>query len=211
MNVRDPFNRSRAFDIIRGTALKTASHVLETSTQVLDSGKKAVEEMSGYALPSGGSAYSNAAREPDTRSWGGSGLTARTTAPTTNGGVIGNMQDTVGGFFKESKGDLPMYKDKPYAASRRHKPIWKQKRTWAGSGLMFIMLLWFLGVFGTSEEKSLDKRPSWGWLSKTESVGSRIDWEERREHVKEAFTLSWDAYERYAWGMFHHHFDSISG
>ena len=203
MNVRDPFNRSRAFNIIRGTAIQTASRVVEASTQALDSGKKIVEEvvedMSGYALPSNGS-YSTVPREPDNRNWGGSGLTSRSSAPHSNGGMMGNVQDTVEGFFKEGKGDLPMYKDKPYAASRRHRPIWKQKKTWAGSGILTIMLLWFLGFFGTSSGDAPREKTTWSWLSRTEKSGSKINWNERREHVKDAFVLSWDAYERYAWG-----------
>ena len=27
-----------------------------------------------------------------------------------------------------------------------------------------------------------------------------VDWDTRREEVKEAFVTSWDAYSRYAWG-----------
>ena len=30
--------------------------------------------------------------------------------------------------------------------------------------------------------------------------GAKIDWEERRERVRDAFVVSWDAYEQDAWG-----------
>lgn len=30
--------------------------------------------------------------------------------------------------------------------------------------------------------------------------GATVDWDERRERVKDAFILSWDGYEQYAWG-----------
>jgi len=43
------------------------------------------------------------------------------------------------------------------------------------------------------------KLNQWGWLAQEEG-GKKVDWLERRERVVEAMELSWDAYERYAWG-----------
>lgn len=200
MIVRDPFNRSRPFHLNTGTAFKTASHVVHAGTRAIDSGIKVVNDMSSYALPSNGPSYAGPQRESENRAWGGSGLTARSAAPQSNGSVIGNVQDKVGGFFKDSKGDLPMYKDKPYASSRRLQPLWKRKRAWGTAGIFGVLMLWFLGFFGAGAEDIESEKAKWGWLSRSEKVGSKVNWNERREHVKDAFVLSWDAYERYAWG-----------
>jgi mannosyl-oligosaccharide alpha-1,2-mannosidase len=50
----------------------------------------------------------------------------------------------------------------------------------------------------------------WKWvqtLDQTEQTYDgialkNIDWESRREKVRDAFIISWDGYEQYAWGMF---------
>jgi endoplasmic reticulum Man9GlcNAc2 1,2-alpha-mannosidase len=113
------------------------------------------------------------------------------------------MQDRVGGFFDKSRGDLPMYKDKPYtyASSRRQRPAWRRKRTLGLAGAFLLAVLYFLGFFGSHTENVEKVKEKWTWLQKPEKEGPQVDWLDRREHVKEAFTLSWDAYERYAWGM----------
>jgi endoplasmic reticulum Man9GlcNAc2 1,2-alpha-mannosidase len=207
MNVRDPFNRHRAlaFDILRGTAFNAAQatrQVIEVGTQVYDTGKQAVEEMS-FSVPNNVPSFTNPQRELENRVWGASGITARSAAAHSNGGVMSGVQDRVGGFFEKNRGDLPMYKDKPYsyAASRRHRSIWKQKRTWGIAGLFGFLVLYFLGFFGTHAEASKKAKEGWSWLQRPEKGGSKVDWLDRRERVKEAFTLSWDAYDRYAWGM----------
>lgn len=98
-----------------------------------------------------------------------------------------------------------MYKDKPYsyASSRRQRPAWKRKRNLGIAGLVVLFVLYFTGAFsGDSNTDSVEKtKERWGWLTRPEKVGTTVDWMDRRERVKEAFTLSWDAYERYAWGM----------
>lgn len=66
-----------------------------------------------------------------------------------------------------------------------------------------MFVLYLFGFWGNDDN---DKKPvpskgkgSWGWLQSGDKV-EKIDWLDRRERVVEAFTLSWDAYERYAWG-----------
>jgi len=42
---------------------------------------------------------------------------------------------------------------------------------------------------------------NWDWArEKDGKAKNKADWLKRRERVVEAFELSWDAYERYAWG-----------
>lgn len=206
MNSRDPFNlhRSPAFNIIRGTATQAAANVSqrvkEASAQAYESGKQVVEDMS-FSMPKNVPSFTDPQREPGNRVWGGSGVTSRSAAHS-NGGVMSGMQDRVGGFFDKGKGDLPMYKDKPhsYASSRRHIPFWKRKGI-QGSGLLgFLIILYLLGFFSSAVESKSETKERWSWLQRPEKGGTKVDWLDRREKVKEAFTLSWDAYSRYAWG-----------
>jgi len=64
-----------------------------------------------------------------------------------------------------------------------------------------VAVLYFFGFFGSHTENVEKVKEKWTWLQKPEKGGSQVDWLSRRERVKEAFTLSWDAYERYAWGI----------
>jgi hypothetical protein len=207
MNVRDPFDlrRTSAFNILRGTATQAAANVTqrvrEVGAQAYESGKQAVEDMSTFSIPKNVPSFTNPQRELENRVWGSSGVTAR--SATNANGVISGMQDRVGGFFDKSRGDLPMYKDKPYtyASSRRQRPAWRRKRTLGLAGAFLVAVLYFFGFFGSHTENVEKVKEKWTWLQKPEKGGSQVDWLSRRERVKEAFTLSWDAYERYAWGM----------
>jgi hypothetical protein len=208
MNVRDPFNlrRSPAFNILRGTATQAAANVTqqvrEVGSQAYDFGKQAVEDMS-FSIPKNVPSFTNPQRELENRVWGASGVTARSAGTHSNGGLMSGMQDRMGVFFDGNRGDLPMYKDKPYSyvASRRHRSIWKRKRTWGTGGLFLFVVLYFMGFFGSDAEAAKKAKNGWSWLQRPEKGGPKVDWMDRRERVKEAFTLSWDAYDRYAWGM----------
>jgi len=211
MNVSDPFDlrRSRpALNILRGSATQAAAHltqrVKEVGAQAYETGKAAVEDMSTFSIPRNVPSFTNPQREQENRVWGSSGVTARSASH--SNGVLSGVQDRVGGFFDKSRGDLPMYKDKPYtyASSRRQRSVWRRKRTLGLGGVFLFAVLYFLGFFGSHSENVEKARNQWSWSQKPEKAGSKVDWDERREQVKEAFTQSWDAYERYAWGMFHH-------
>lgn len=95
-----------------------------------------------------------------------------------------------------------MYKDKPYnySGSRRHVPYYRRRRVISGAILAVFGLAYWFGVFTSSTVKSKPQstsKSSWGWLRGSEKA---VDWDYRREKVKEAFTVSWDGYEKYAWG-----------
>jgi endoplasmic reticulum Man9GlcNAc2 1,2-alpha-mannosidase len=205
MNVRDPFNLRRppALTILRGTATLAAAsltqRVLETGAAPIGSSKQAAENMSTFSMPKNVPSFSNPQRELEDRVWGSSGVTARSANPH-HGRGIGGVQDRLGGFFEKNR-DLPMYKDKPYsyASSRRRRSLWKSKRVFALIGLFIMSILYYLGFWG-GEDTAEKVKDGWGWLQKPEKAGGRIDWLSRRERVVEAFTLSWDAYVRYAWG-----------
>ena len=104
--------------------------------------------------------------------------------------------------------ELPMYKDKPYnyAGSRKYTPAYRQKRVIGGAILTVIGLAYWFGVFSSSTVKPRVRdtnKSGWNWLS-SPGVPASVDWDARREKVKEAFILSWDGYERYAWGRLSH-------
>jgi hypothetical protein len=213
MNTRDPFNlhRTSAFDIIRGRArLATAeitqkareigAQAIVAGTQAYESSKNTLEDMS-FAIPKNVPSFNEPQRQLENQVWGSSGITSRSGSVHTGNGVMSGMSDRVGNFF-EKNGDLPMYKDKPYtyASSRRRKPLWRQKRT-LGIGTIFVVFaLWFLGFFGGDSENNTRSKESWSWVQRQDKEGTKVDWLGRRERVVEAFTLSWDAYSRYAWG-----------
>lgn len=72
-----------------------------------------------------------------------------------------------------------------------------------GLGVFFLFLtLYLMGAFSSKDKNATEKaKEGWSWLKRPEKSGTNVDWLDRRERVVEAFTLSWDAYERYAWGM----------
>ncbi|KAI0430948.1 family 47 glycosyl hydrolase [Xylaria sp. FL1042] len=110
------------------------------------------------------------------------------------GGIFGGVQDRL----FDNRNALPMYKDKPYAypPSHRRRPLWRRKRSF-GFVLFVISLLYYFGAFSKHHETATSP---WGWLTSPSESGKSVDWLHRRQRVVEAFTLSFDAYSRYAWG-----------
>lgn len=142
--------------------------------------------------------------------WGRSGALT----PKQRAGFVNGVGDRLGEYFQEK--DLPMYKDKPhsYATSRRTRPFWRKKRTLAGAIVLFTSLLYFLGLF-SARPKGVrgNTTTSWreqtsAWTFSTKAEPRVIDWTARRERVKEAFILSWDAYSDHGWGMREQHWQT---
>ncbi|KAL8967193.1 MAG: hypothetical protein Q9183_003031 [Haloplaca sp. 2 TL-2023] len=141
-----------------------------------------------YAIPTNADGY----RHREDRTWDSAGQ---------NGYQRSNIGAKIDGYFE--KKELPMYKDKPYnyAASRK-KPIYQKWRFTFAVLLLLVGLLYWVGLFSPTFARvkvpDTDKH-TWSWLNNKPSAASP-DWNERREEVKQAFTLSWDGYEKYAWG-----------
>lgn len=200
-NVRDPFDlrRSPALDIIRGTTATVTQRVKEAGTKVYDTGLQAIEEMSSFSQPPNISSYATPQREMENRAWVSSGVTSRSHHSPHGPGVMSGVQDRMGSFFDKKK-DLPMYKDKPYsyASSRRRKPVWQRKRVAGIAFALVIFILYLSGLFSSSTDTDKAAKSSWSFFKGNEDA--LTDWTDRRERVKEAFTISWDAYKQHAWG-----------
>lgn len=203
-NVRDPFDlrRSSASDIIRGTATNITQRVREASTKAYDTSKQVIEDMSSLSGPQNIPSFTNPQRETENTAWASSGVTSRSHNGPTRTGVISGVQDRMGNFFEKNK-DLPMYKDKPYsyASSRRRRPAWRRKRVISIATAFVIIVLYLLGFFSNDEPTNKKTKSHWSFLHGNEKAGAEVVWLDRRDSVKQAFAVSWDAYERYAWGM----------
>jgi hypothetical protein len=97
------------------------------------------------------------------------------------------VAEKIGGMFGDRRPSLPMYKDKPFAGSSRRLPWFRRKRFLAALLVAFTTAFYWLGLFGASTPSVLkSKKP--------------VDWKERRDQVRDAFKLSWSAYEQHGWG-----------
>ncbi|KAK0618392.1 family 47 glycosyl hydrolase [Bombardia bombarda] len=224
MNVRDPFNIHRAghfsaINVLRANATQAAADIREKAAEVgaqaLDKGRKAVveavEDMASFSIPKNVPSFTNPQRLAEDRLWASSGVTARPAGNrSASGALLHGVQDRVGGFLNPDRAALPMYKDKPYGygPSGRNRPVYRRKRVLGLLLLLVLSLLWYAGTFDDHHAKAVNKLGQWGWLNSDTKAKSKADWLQRRERVVEAMELSWDAYERYAWG--HDEFHPIS-
>jgi endoplasmic reticulum Man9GlcNAc2 1,2-alpha-mannosidase len=100
-----------------------------------------------------------------------------------------------------------MYKDKPYTyGARRPRRMWRQKRVLFGGVVFLLVLIYWTGIFGSESGMNLEEGKKSVMSMLKGGDGNTVDWEARRERVKEAFMLSWDGYEQYAWGECHKFF-----
>ncbi|KAL2129078.1 hypothetical protein VTI74DRAFT_8270 [Chaetomium olivicolor] len=174
-----------------------------------------------FTVPKNVPSFSNPQRQLEDRLWASASSFSRQRA--TAGGTTNNIISGVQDLLSPNRAALPMYKDKPYmyppgrggpgAAWKR--PLYRRKRTCGFLMLVVMTLLWWTGMFAGHHEKAVGKLGEWGWLRQEEegTTGRRgkVDWLERRQRVVEAMELSWDAYERYAWGFDEFHPESKTG
>jgi hypothetical protein len=203
-STRDPFNlRSKAkspsaFSLLQSAAQKTAqtsSQALASTKQAVEATKQAIQDSDmSFAVPRNVPNFENAQRRFEDNVWSK---------------VTGN-----------EKG-LPMYKDKPSGKSygygvKSRKGFMRSRKA---VGLVALVVLGALYWFGWSSRpadldgKTTEKGSSFGAIvgSVTGGKKSNIDWEKRREDVKNAFLLSWHAYEKHGWGYDEYHPVSRNG
>ncbi|KAF8449861.1 glycoside hydrolase [Terfezia claveryi] len=211
-SLRDPFAiRSKpALAILiqkaasaRTEAIEAASQIeiptLDTIAENTQAKLESFAESMAFSVPRNVPSFTNPNREREDQIW--SAVTGKAHSPKSPGrGIgIGSITGAAGGLFKNR--ELPMYKDKPYysAGSYRRRKIWQHKGFW-GILIVFIFGLYWFGTFSGEQQGRSKKIPffrggKWQWKS-----GEVINWDERREKVKEAFMLSWAGYEKHAWG-----------
>lgn len=184
--IRDPFNVHRN-NVLRTAATQAAENIRHTTTQVV----AAAADMA-FSVPRQVPDFADPSRGMEDRAWTSLGSQGGSHA-----GLLTDVKDKVTGLFEDNS--LPMYKDKPfYATSNRYRPHWKRKRSYGLiAALMF--LLYVLGVFSSRDKSQAPASSGWKWLGLPQEKG-KADWDQRRQSVVEAFELSWDSYERYAWG-----------
>ena len=151
-----------------------------------------------FQIPQNASSFSNSQREYEDSYW------RHKTGHGTDGGAKGGITSKINGLFAEQD-ELPMYKDKPHFPSRRRKGLLQRKRLLAGLGLICVCFLWWMGILpgsgSASDVRTEKSKESWSWLGKQGGSGTTVDWNERRDAVRDVFMTSWDGYEKYAWGM----------
>ncbi|KAH5259856.1 alpha-1,2-Mannosidase [Parastagonospora nodorum] len=193
-STRDPFNlRSKAtpaaFSLLQAAAQKTA----HSSAQALASTRQAVEATTqalrdsdmSFAVPRNVPNFENAQRR---------------------------FEDNVWNKFSGTEKGLPMYKDKPEGKSHAYGVKGRRGflRSRRGVGVVALVLLALVYWFGWSSapaevaDKTKEKGASWGAIGGG-AKKSNVDWEKRREDVKNAFLLSWHAYEKHGWGYDEYH------
>ena len=218
MNNRDPFNLrkgSPAFSVFQTGASRAANSAVEYSRQAVETGQQALEagkqaiqgaassaDMS-FAVPRNLPSFNDPQRRFEDATWGSSGKSKFTDFGQGNG-----VADQISGIFGQSNNGLPMYKDKPYnySASRRRVPWFRRKRLIAGLMLFLVGFLYWLGILSPSsggpsitKSKGSDGNSAWSLIPSSKGT---VDWEERKQRVKDAFKISWLAYEDYAWGTY---------
>ncbi|KAJ5257255.1 Mannosyl-oligosaccharide 1-2-alpha-mannosidase [Penicillium angulare] len=128
------------------------------------------------------------------------------------GGLVapGFSTSKVGSFF-ESERTLPMYKDKPYFTPRRTAPRRRWRYIGAVFGLCVLLLFWYTtsspklppGSVSGSDSKGYEL---WKWMQTLDDEPSaEVDWEACRDRVRDAFLVSFDSYEKEAWGFDEYH------
>lgn len=186
--IRDPFN-VRHKNVFKATAFahRAAQNFAETATKV---GTEAIDSMA-FSMPRNLPDFGNPERSMEDRAWAS---------------IPG--RNVVSSFM--GKEELPMYKDKPmgYPGSQRLRPWYKRKRSIGLLGALLFLLFWWTGYF-SNEAETRKPASGWSWMKLTSK--NEPNWDDRREKVVEAFQLSWDSYERYAWGYDEYHPISKTG
>lgn len=104
-----------------------------------------------------------------------------------------------GSFFGANE-ELPLYKDKPYHGRSSKKLSRPPTRLIVLVALSVFVAIYWIGVFlRPSSPNSLQKKPLPAWLAYLRPSGT-INWEERQEMVKSAFSKDWESYSRDGWG-----------
>ncbi|KAH6608639.1 mannosyl-oligosaccharide 1 [Trichoderma cornu-damae] len=190
--IRDPFG-VHSKNVFKATAFRAAQNIKEAATQASANAL----EMS-FSIPKHVPNFGDPGRALEDHAW--AALSRRGGGGVLKGGLFG--PDT-----------LPMYKDKPYAyaPSMRLRPWWRRRKVLGTMTAAVVFLLYLMGFFsGHPDPEAKTSGSGFSWLGLSQDK-DYVDWDERRKSVVEAFEVSWDAYERYAWGKDEFHPISKNG
>lgn len=115
------------------------------------------------------------------------------------------LSNKVNGYFERDR-TLPLYKDKPFFSPRRTGPRrrWRPFLNVLGVCTILFVLYYNFYLRTWSGLQSNDKGVElWTWaqtLEEGKTSGDLSDWTARREKVRDAFIVSWEGYEKNAWG-----------
>ncbi|KAF3901434.1 hypothetical protein ABW21_db0202463 [Orbilia brochopaga] len=163
-----------------------------------------------FSIPRNVPSFTNPQRQNEDAFWASSG--SGSAHKSSSGGGGNSVHNRIGGIFRSSASDLPLYKDKPYYSSasstygyrRRRRDIFLRKRV----GVVVILAIGANASAGTTPKAS---KESTGWFGGKTQKADGKRWLERRERVKDVFLLSWNAYSNYAWGFDQFHPISRNG
>ncbi|KAF3034684.1 mannosyl-oligosaccharide alpha-1,2-mannosidase [Didymella heteroderae] len=104
---------------------------------------------------------------------------------------------------------LPMYKDKPtgygYGGARGKAGFVRSRKGAVTAALVVLGLLYWLFVPGANQTPAARLSTGKGWYDGSAAAQQGTAWETRRQEVKDAFLLSWNAYEAHGWGYDEYH------
>lgn len=113
------------------------------------------------------------------------------------------FEDHVWNKFGGNESGLPMYKDKPTGYGvKRSGGRWGRKRVAAIALVVLGALYWFGWSSGGGSGEGVDGGKKSSWMPGAQTGKKGVDWNTRRESVKDAFLLSWRGYEEHGWGTF---------
>ena len=181
MYSRDPFNLRKAPPSALHFLQKTAAQTVSTTAAAVQKTKETLADADmSFRLPNNVPNFDNAQRR---------------------------FEDNVWNKFTGKEDGLPMYKDKPagYGAKRQAGRWLGGKRRVGLVALLVFGLLYWTGWLGGGGQEGVESgRNEWNIIpgALTGKKG-KVDWERRRESVRDAFLLSWKGYEEHGWGMLH--------
>lgn len=113
------------------------------------------------------------------------------------------FEDHVWNKFNGDEKGLPMYKDKPTSyGMKRSGGRWGKKRIAVVALIIFGALYWLGWSGGGEAGESGESEKKGSWIPGTQTGKKGVDWNTRRESVRDAFLLSWKGYEEHGWGKF---------
>ncbi|KAF2441158.1 glycoside hydrolase family 47 protein [Karstenula rhodostoma CBS 690.94] len=190
MYSRDPFNLRKAPPSALTYLQSAASHASTVAQRATEKAAEAVSETvqaatdkvkdadMSFKLPSNVPNFDNAQRR---------------------------FEDHVWNKFSGNEKELPMYKDKPTYGTRRGG-WFSGKRRIGIIALVVLGALYWIGWSnrGGSEGGVKDGKKT-SWIPGGQTGKKGVDWNTRRESVKDAFLLSWKGYEEHGWGYDEYH------